>query len=99
MLRAGERVLLSGRICTARDPAHKRLCALLDDGAVLPFPLEDSVIYNVGPTPEKPGQGIRSAGPTTSCRMGACSPRLLDLGQRVMIGKGNRSPDVVEAIV
>lgn len=99
MLRAGDRVLLSGRIYTARDAAHKRLCALLDDGAALPFPLEDSVIYYVGPTPEKPGQVIGSAGPTTSCRMDAYSPRLLDLGQRVMIGKGNRSPDVVGAIV
>lgn len=99
MLRAGDRVLLSGRIYTARDAAHKRLCALLDSGAALPFPLEGSAIYYVGPTPEKPGQIIGSAGPTTACRMDAYSPKLLDLGQSVMIGKGNRSPDVVEAIV
>ncbi len=98
-LRAGDRVLLSGPVYTARDAAHKRLTELLDRGEPLPFPLEGSVIYYVGPTPEAPGQGIGSAGPTTSGRMDAYSPRLLDLGQPVMIGKGLRNRAVQEAIV
>ena len=98
VLRAGDRVLLSGTVYTARDAAHKRLMELLDAGQPLPFPLEGSVIYYVGPTPERPGQVIGSAGPTTSGRMDAYSPRLLDLGQSVMIGKGGRSAAVVDAI-
>lgn len=98
LLRAGDRVLLSGTVYTARDAAHKRLMELLDAGQPLPFPLEGSVIYYVGPTPERPGQVIGSAGPTTSGRMDAFSPRLLDLGQSVMIGKGGRSAAVVDAI-
>ena len=91
LLRAGDRVLLSGTVYTARDAAHKRLMELLDAGQPLPFPLEGSVIYYVGPTPEQPGQVIGSAGPTTSGRMDAYSPRLLDLGQ-------SRSAAVVDAI-
>ncbi len=98
-LKAGDRVLLSGPVYTARDAAHKRMMELLDRGEALPFPLEGSVLYYVGPTPEAPGQVIGSAGPTTSGRMDAYSPRLLDLGQPVMVGKGNRSRAVVEAIV
>lgn len=98
-LRAGDRVLLSGAVYTARDAAHKRFMELLDRDECLPFPLEGSVIYYVGPTPEAPGQVIGSAGPTTSGRMDAYSPRLLDLGQPVMIGKGQRSREVREAIV
>ena len=97
-LRAGDRVLLSGTVYTARDAAHKRLIELLDAGRELPFSLAGSVIYYVGPTPERPGQVIGSAGPTTAKRMDAYSPRLLDLGQSVMIGKGGRSPAVVDAI-
>ena len=97
-LRVGDRVLLSGTVYTARDAAHKRLTELLDAGQDLPFPLDGSVIYYVGPTPERPGQVIGSAGPTTSGRMDAYSPRLLDLGQSVMIGKGGRSAEVVDAI-
>ncbi len=98
-LRAGDRVLLSGTVYTARDAAHKRLMELLDRGQELPFPLPGSAIYYVGPTPEPPGRVIGSAGPTTSGRMDAYSPRLLDLGQPVMIGKGGRSRQVIEAIV
>ncbi|MBR1456399.1 MAG: Fe-S-containing hydro-lyase [Oscillospiraceae bacterium] len=97
-LRAGDRVLLSGTVYTARDAAHKRMAELLDEGRPLPFPLPGSVIYYVGPTPEPPGCVIGSAGPTTSGRMDAYSPRLLDLGQSVMIGKGDRSPAVIDAI-
>lgn len=98
-LRAGDTVLLSGTVYTARDAAHKRLIEALDKGEELPFPLEGSVIYYVGPTPEAPGQVIGSAGPTTSGRMDAYSPRLLSLGQPLMVGKGQRSEEVVRAIV
>ena len=90
-LREGDTVLLSGVIYTARDAAHKRLMELLDRGEKPPFLLENSVIYYVGPTPERPGEVIGSAGPTTSGRMDAYAPRLLDLGQSVMIGKGARN--------
>ena len=99
VLRAGDRVLLSGTVYTARDAAHQRMMERLDRGEALPFELEGSAIYYVGPTPERPGQVIGSAGPTTSGRMDKFSPRLLDLGQPVMIGKGARSREVKEAIV
>mgnify|MGYP000684758394 CR=1 FL=1 len=98
-LRAGDTVLLSGTVYTARDAAHKRMMELLDAGEALPFPVEGSAVYYVGPTPERPGQIIGSAGPTTSGRMDAYSPRLLDLGMRAMIGKGKRSKAVMDAIV
>ena len=98
-LRAGDTVLLSGIVYTARDAAHKRMCEALDAGQTLPFSLEGSAIYYVGPTPEKPGQVIGSAGPTTSGRMDAYSPRLLDLGNKMMIGKGKRDAAVKEAVV
>ena len=97
-LRAGDTVLLSGVVYTARDQAHKRMLEALDAGQPLPFPIEGSAIYYVGPTPERPGQVIGSAGPTTSGRMDAMSPRLLDLGNKIMIGKGKRS-DTVKAAV
>jgi fumarate hydratase subunit beta len=97
--KAGDRALLSGVIYTARDAAHKRLDALLDSGRPLPFPLEDACIYYAGPTPAAPGQIIGSAGPTTSGRMDAWAPRLLMLGLRGMIGKGERSAEVVRAIM
>ena len=99
VLRAGDRVLLSGVVYTARDAAHQRMMERLDRGEALPFELEGSAIYYVGPTPERPGQVIGSAGPTTSGRMDKFSPRLLDLGEPVMIGKGARSREVKEAIV
>ena len=89
-LRAGDTVLLSGVVYTARDQAHKRMIEALDRGEPLPFDLEGSAIYYVGPTPERPGEVIGSAGPTTSGRMDAMSPRLLDLGNKIMIGKGKR---------
>lgn len=97
-LRSGDICLLSGVIYTARDAAHKRLCELLDAGKPLPFELRDAVIYYVGPTPAKEGQAIGSAGPTTSYRMDAYSPRLIALGQTGMIGKGKRGDAVVEAM-
>ena len=99
VLRAGDRVLLSGVVYTARDAAHQRMMERLDRGEDLPFELKGSAIYYVGPTPEQPGQVIGSAGPTTSGRMDKFSPRLLDLGQPVMIGKGARNREVKEAIV
>lgn len=98
-LRAGDTVLLSGTVYTARDAAHKRMIELLDAGKPLPFPVEGSAVYYVGPTPERPGEIIGSAGPTTSGRMDAYSPRLLDLGQRIMIGKGKRNQAVKDAVV
>lgn len=97
-LRAGDSVLLSGTIYTARDAAHKRLCALIERGESLPFDVRDAFIYYVGPTPAKPGQVIGSAGPTTSYRMDAYAPSLLKLGLRGMIGKGIRSPQVISAM-
>ena len=97
-LRAGDTVLLSGVVYTARDAAHQRMMELLDKGKPLPFPVEGAAIYYVGPTPERPGQVIGSAGPTTSGRMDAYSPRLLDLGLKIMIGKGKRNQAVKEAV-
>ncbi len=97
-LKAGDSVLISGVIYTARDAAHKRLCELAAEGKPMPFDVENSVIYYVGPTPAKPGQVIGSAGPTTSYRMDAYSPTLIKLGQRGMLGKGKRGPEVVDAM-
>ena len=97
-LRAGESVYLRGSVYTARDAAHKRLCELVEQGKPLPFPIEGAVIYYVGPSPARPGQAIGSAGPTTSYRMDAYAPTLLRLGELGMIGKGKRSPAVVEAM-
>lgn len=98
-LKAGDRILLSGIIYSARDAAHKRLIELLDKGLQLPINIEDEAIYYVGPTPAKEGQVIGSAGPTTSYRMDAYSPRLLDLGLKAMIGKGARNEEVVNSII
>ena len=98
-LKAGDTVLLSGVVYTARDAAHARLMELLDKGEPLPFPIEGAAIYYVGPTPERPGEVIGSAGPTTSGRMDAMRPRLLDLGNKIMIGKGKRDAAVKEAVV
>ena len=97
-LKAGDSCLLSGTVYTARDAAHKRLCALIEEGKALPIELKDSVIYFVGPTPARPEQIIGSAGPTTSYRMDAYSPALIALGQTGMIGKGKRGPEVVAAM-
>lgn len=97
-LKAGEQVLLSGIIYTARDAAHKRMTEALDRGESLPVDIRGQVVYYVGPTPAKPGQVIGSAGPTTSSRMDVYTPRLLDAGLKGMIGKGKRSAEVVGAI-
>ena len=97
-LKSGDSCLISGVIYTARDAAHKRLCALADEGKELPFPVKDATIYYVGPTPAKPGQVIGSAGPTTSGRMDAYAPTMMSVGARGMIGKGARLPEVVEAM-
>ena len=97
-LRAGTEVRISGIVYAARDAAHKRLVAALDRGEALPFDVAGAVIYYVGPTPGAPGQIVGAAGPTTSYRMDAYAPRLLALGLRGMIGKGNRSPEVIAAM-
>lgn len=98
-LKAGDRVLLSGSVYTARDAAHKRMIEQDQAGQPLPIDLAGQVIYYVGPTPAKPGQVIGSAGPTTSERMDLYTPRLLEKGLKGMIGKGHRSEVVKEAIV
>ena len=97
-LKSGDSVLLSGVIYTARDAAHKRLCELVAQGKELPMDVKDSIIYFVGPTPARPGEAIGSAGPTTSYRMDAYSPTMIEQGQTGMIGKGKRSPEVIEAM-
>ena len=97
-LRAGDRVLVSGVVYTARDAAHKRLVEALEAGQKLPFDLEGQIIYYVGPCPAKPGQALGSCGPTTSGRMDPYTPTLIARGLRGMIGKGSRVPAVVEAM-
>ena len=97
-LRAGDSVLLSGTIYTARDCAHKRIFALLDEEKELPFPLRDAFIYYAGPCPAREGKACGSCGPTTSARMNSFAPRLLDLGLQGMIGKGEMSEDVRAAL-
>lgn len=99
VLKAGDRVLLSGKVYTSRDAAHKRIFEILDKGGELPYDLEGACIYFAGPTPTPEGMVIGSCGPTTSGRMDVYSPRLLDLGLAAMIGKGERNEDVCEAIV
>lgn len=98
-LRSGDYVYLTGTMYTARDAAHKRMYETLEQGEELPFDIKDAVIYYMGPSPAREGRAIGSAGPTTSSRMDKYAPTLLDLGQRVMIGKGKRSEAVKEAIV
>lgn len=97
-LNMGDKVLLTGVLYSARDAAHKRLFDLIQAGKALPVDLRGQVIYYVGPAPTKPGKPIGAAGPTTSYRMDACAPKLMELGLKGMIGKGNRSPEVVEAM-
>ncbi len=97
-LRAGDQVLISGVIYVGRDTAHRRLVEALDSGDELPFDLQGQTIYYMGPSPTKPGHVIGSAGPTTSGRMDAYTPRLLAAGLKAMIGKGSRSEAVKEAI-
>ena len=97
-LKAGASILLSGTIYTARDAAHERLINLLKEGKELPLNIKGEIIYYVGPTPEKQGEVIGAAGPTTSYRMDGYTPELLDLGLKGMIGKGARNEEVINAI-
>lgn len=97
-LKAGDRVLITGTIYTGRDAAHKRMVEQISRGEKLPFDINNSIIYYVGPAPAKQDQIINSAGPTTSYRMDAYSPILLELGQTGMIGKGDRDNKVIESM-
>lgn len=98
-LKAGDAVSITGVIYTARDAAHARLVKLLEEGKELPFDVKGQIIYYVGPTPAKPGQAIGSAGPTTSYRMDAYAPTLLDQGLKGMIGKGARGKEVRDSML
>ncbi len=98
-LKSGDKVLITGELLTGRDAAHKRLYDLVKEGKPLPVDVKGQVIYYVGPSPAKPGAVIGSAGPTTSYRMDAYSPTLIELGLKGMIGKGARSKEVREAMV
>ncbi len=98
-LHAGDAVSITGTIYVARDAAHKRLVAALEAGQPLPFDLRGQIIYYMGPSPAPPGRPIGSAGPTTSYRMDPYTPALLRAGLKGMIGKGNRSPEVRDAIM
>lgn len=97
-LRAGDKVSITGVIYVGRDAAHKRLVEALDAGESLPFDPRGQIIYYMGPAPAKPGDPIGSAGPTTSYRMDPYAPRLMEVGLKGMIGKGNRSMPVREAM-
>lgn len=97
-LRAGDRVILTGTIYTARDAAHKRIFGLLDEGKPLPFALQDAIVYYAGPTPAQQGMAVGACGPTTSSRMNGFAPRLLDLGLVGIIGKGQMDDQVRAAI-
>lgn len=99
MLKAGDSVLLSGELYTARDAAHKRFYDMVQNGEKLPINVENETIYYVGPAPAKPGAVIGPAGPTSSYRMDKYTPMLLDMGLSAMIGKGERNDEVIEAIV
>lgn len=98
LLRAGDKVKISGVVYTARDMAHKRLCDAIEKKEQLPFELEGAVIYFVGPSPAREGQVIGAAGPTTSSRMDAFSPKLIACGLRATIGKGYRNDEVRKAL-
>lgn len=98
-LHTGDYVYISGTIYVARDAAHKRMIETLDRNENLPIDIEDATIYYMGPSPAREGRPIGSAGPTTASRMDKYAPRLLDLGQKAMIGKGKRSKEVIDAII
>ena len=98
-LRAGDYVYITGTIYTARDAAHKRMDEALDRGEELPIDIKDQAIYYMGPSPAREGRPIGSPGPTTASRMDKYAPRLLDLGQSAMIGKGKRTKEVLDAVV
>ncbi len=97
-LQAGDYVYITGTIYTARDAAHKRMTEELAEGRDLPFDIQDQIVYYLGPTPNREGQVIGSAGPTTSSRMDKYAPALMDLGQTGMIGKGKRNDDVIASM-
>ena len=97
-LEAGDQVFITGVIYSARDSAHKRMVEALDKGEKLPFDIKDQIVYYMGPSPAKPGHAIGSAGPTTSGRMDVYSPRLMSVGLKGMIGKGNRTQAVKDAM-
>lgn len=98
-LHAGDQVLYSGTVFTARDAAHKRLTDADYEGDELPIQIDGAIIYYAGPAPAKPGKPIGPVGPTSSYRMDPYAPHLLDLGQRAMIGKGARSQEVIDAVI
>ena len=98
-LKAGDYVYLTGTMYVARDAAHKRMIEALDEGGELPIDIRDATIYYMGPSPAREGRPIGSAGPTTATRMDKYAPRLLDLGEKAMIGKGKRSKEVVDAVI
>lgn len=98
-LRAGDYVKITGTIYSARDAAHKRMIETLEKGEELPIEIKGTTLYYLGPSPAREGRPIGSAGPTTSTRMDKYAPKLLDLGLVGMIGKGKRSPEVIDAIV
>ena len=95
----GEEIALSGKIYTARDAAHKRIAELIEDGAAPPFDFAGQAVFYAGPSPAKPGKTIGAVGPTTAGRMDKYSPLFIERGLKVMIGKGNRSREVIDAIV
>ncbi len=97
-LKSGDNVLINGVIYTARDAAHKKLVELMEKGESLPIDLKGQFIFYVGPTPAKPGQAIGSAGPTTSGRMDAYTPQMLEKGMKACIGKGLRNQAVKDAL-
>jgi len=99
LLRAGQKVLLSGEIFTARDAAHKIMIDLLESGKTLPFDIKGACLYYCGPTPAPPGRVIGSCGPTTSSRMDRYTPALLEAGIKAVIGKGPRSREVCDAFI
>ena len=98
-LKAGDRVLISGIIYTARDAAHKRMIEALKEGKELPFDVKGQILYYAGPCPQKPPKQFGSCGPTTGFRMDAYTPELLNSGLKGMIGKGQRTPAVIESII
>ena len=98
-LHAGDYVYITGTIYVARDAAHKRMMEVLDAGKELPIPIKDATIYYMGPSPAREGRPIGSAGPTTASRMDKYASRLLDLGQKAMIGKGKRTKEVLDAVI